>query len=1131
MATSSKNSILSLPPPTKEELDSLNAAPAGSIVDELPPPSEEDLAFLETDIDKFPAGPDVQPTGLDKMLTDEDLKKVGAKYGVDPEKLRTLAPFWDTQVEPRLDAGSLAKQIISPSVGLLGRGVLLNVPQKLYQMAQDENTQKAIDELSRIGSAQKSGFEKAASFATEVAMPGGVIGATAKKAAARIAGAAATGAIAGGAGAESGKELQGAAIGTAIGGGLGSAGVGVAKALQKRADDVAKSSRQFQLDLEKAEEAIQKELRESEDLITPLVFAKEKPKMTPEEIRLVLKQQDPEAYTTLIKEAEAVKEKAFNAVRSRRFPLSTVKQAYKSALQKVYDKTEAKVNNIVDTRLVDFVSHATQKPVKSSQEARELLQDYSLRQNPEAVVDSYKEFAKLQLAKKAIEREGLVSTRQQGFIANTLDRLSDAQFVFRGMDQKYRTDIEGIHSDLNKNYNLSTDASKRFRQRVEDIFDYARKEEVDPAVVNSSRMYDALDNASLDKLMPKEKKVAEAFQQFFADVRREANKDAGELGQIKGLGIPELINKEGRLAYVPKRLVEHEELVRRMEKRAQEADAVTGGNLLNLTEEQLTKAAKTHEEVRDILRAITLFDDRPVTDGKELGTRLKKMLFTRDGYIALQTKAKAAMERTNRIEGVDFLLEKNLYKLAQEYAENTMKHKYLRKPLEQLRFQEQRLRALGADTDAEYVRKLNEDMLGIRKDTMAETTSRLRKGYWDAIDRRLAETKNPVTKGALYAAKAFPSLILEASRQIYPNVLGFYSIRAVVQNLTQPFTKLAPELGTIYGKQLVARGAVNLINDWKRIMSAVEVTGQIPAEFTKAGERAIADGILRSAIYRVPKDTVDGMARVGMALFAKGEQINRGITWAVGEQLAKDYVHGNKSAIKAISQMSPYVQSRIKKAGPYRDMVQVITGYLNDKTMYNYNRASMSEFGRTMGPFFSTFSKWPSATLGDMLQILRDKGALQAATPAFRKYVEPLIFLQSLDVLMGERNNLTEMAGLSGDGYTDRQKKLLGSSGLSQSAPIGAVGAIAKGEIFTPPALDAFLKTVVNPILDPRTETASDMADAALKGAADASMTFGPGAGLFRLLFEDIPTYVTGEKPEGRNTLERVIESMKKATE
>jgi hypothetical protein len=234
----------------------------------------------------------------------------------------------------------------------------------------------------------------------------------------------------------------------------------------------------------------------------------------------------------------------------------------------------------------------------------------------------------------------------------------------------------------------------------------------------------------------------------------------------------------------------------------------------------------------------------------------------------------------------------------------------------------------------------------------------------------------------------------------------------------------------------------------------------------------------------------------------------------MAETMARDLASGSKLANRAIARMPSWVQKEITR-NP-QQAAEIVAKYLNDATMYNYNRVSMSEYGRTMGPLFSAFSKWPTATVGEVVNEIRSKGILKGAARNWEKFVTPFLLLQSFDYMMGERMG-------EKDSLSDRQKKLLGSYGLSQSAPIGSIGGILKGEIFTPPAIDAFIQTAVTPVLE---------GDAAQleRGAGSAVMNFVPGAGIMRLLFDDLVTYFSGDRPEGKSGAERVVEGMRQVS-
>jgi hypothetical protein len=134
-----------------------------------------------------------------------------------------------------------------------------------------------------------------------------------------------------------------------------------------------------------------------------------------------------------------------------------------------------------------------------------------------------------------------------------------------------------------------------------------------------------------------------------------------------------------------------------------------------------------------------------------------------------------------------------------------------------------------------------------------------------------------------------------------------------------------------------------------------------------------------------------------------------------------------------------------------------------------------------------------------MIQEMRDKGLWKGSIRNAEKYVMPWLLLQTFDnLVIGER---------VGEELDDRKKLLVGKYGLSSSAPIGTVRSILAGDFLTPPAIDALLTGTVRPILDGDPERLADSLQRSLTG-------FTPGYVLYRFLGTDLPTYVTGEKPE-----------------
>lgn len=1043
--------------------------------------------------------PDTTPhTPQPEKSTNTQIDEIAAKHDVDPAELRSISPYYGAKPEPS-SLGESLETGAKGTAGFAGRSIGMGIPQFAYKKLQDPKMRAAIDEVEELGNKETSIPERAAEVLTGPASFLGKGAGTALK----VGEAATQGGIYGLTGSKEGEELKGAATGAALGTGVGLTGELVGKLLNKykpSAVDKSLITRQEQFDIQKGVEDIASKTRNSEDLIESLGFGK-LDSVTPDEARMILNQQLGEpAVNKLLN--PSTEEGSLIRKQLTREGEGVSEDSIKSKL----------VNDMVESRTKDFAEDLLGKRPESYDQAYDQIKELMSRQGNEAILNRYKQFVEMNQAEKFIEQNGLRAINEPGFFSKAGNFVSDNQYVLRGIDEKYGTRTEDVLRDLNKDFNRSTFAQTKFRSEVENAFQNARKLGTDESIVNSDKIYNALDTGSTKGLTAEEVKSAEDFKKYFSDVREFVNEKVVEKDpRIAPLSIP------ARENYVPKMLKSTPELVTILEKKQQEAlSAIEESlgrkvpDLAQLRGDDYNVALK-NPAVKDLVSAVEVFDNRPVKDGVDLSRRLKEMLYSREGNISLETQARAALERTGEIP--DFMLEKNLYKLARKYADNTIKHLYLRNSIDALRYQSKALDKAGADVESKYVSNIVRDLMGIRKGTAAEAMMQSKIKASRTLDKMIdVYGKDSVRGGLLTGVKAMPDMLQALTRQIYPNVLGYFNIRAVLQNATQSITKTAPELGTKYGYATLLRAAANTVGNFSKLSEKAKLMGNVPDQFIKAGEQAISEGIARSSAYNIPAKALDGMGKAGMILFSKMEEVNRALTVSVADIMARDLARGSKYAQESLQNFPRSIRRAIEEQPQATS--EIIAKYLNDTTQYNYNRASMSEFGRVMGPFFSTFSKWPTATAGDMIQEFRNKGAFKGSARVAEKYIAPFLLLQGFDYLMGERIG-------DKDSLSDRQKKLFGSNGLSQSAPIGSIGGIMKGEIFTPPAVDAFIQTVVQPILNGDESKLE-------RGAGSTVMNFTPTAGLFRLIFDDAVTYATGDRPEGSSGLERVVEGTRR---
>jgi hypothetical protein len=251
--------------------------------------------------------------------------------------------------------------------------------------------------------------------------------------------------------------------------------------------------------------------------------------------------------------------------------------------------------------------------------------------------------------------------------------------------------------------------------------------------------------------------------------------------------------------------------------------------------------------------------------------------------------------------------------------------------------------------------------------------------------------------------------------------------------------------------------------------------------------------------------------------YGKLNTINIAMTRDMAGRILDDIAAGNKRAFESVNKMpTPIRRALIENKGNREAQKAVLESYLTSVTQYQYNRAAMSELGVVAGPFFSTFTKWPLATAGDIAAEIRVKGFQKGLPRVVEKYAAVWALAAAIDVALyklytGDWEKDPDMREIS-----DRAAKVLGAGGVRSMAPIESLSGLASAAgfgkptekgMFTPPVIDALFNNVLRPTLDGDTEQLA-------KGGIKTLATFAPQGYLYRILMQDIPTYVTGEKPE-----------------
>lgn len=809
-------------------------------------------------------------------------------------------------------------------------------------------------------------------------------------------------------------------------------------------------------------------------------------------------------------------------------PLSKDLQVQRSRLQAALEKLEAPTpveptsvvkirmaQDIVRDKARDFAKFLDGGDLpRNLEDAQEIIGKYARGQGGiEAVQKKWQVFLGQEAGLDYVVGKHITQAGREGaFGTKAANYLSDAQFVIRDIDDKAGTTLEPLHRELNELGNRRSFVVNEFRKQLGEI--YKANRSIDNSLITGNPVYGALDTGNIAGLSDQELRAYHGFRDYFRSGLEFVN------GKVKDKdpGITPL-SIEARENYVPHIFKNTEDLVLAVEQKLRE----TGVNVASLDKASFKELTAQEGPLKDILQLMSVLDSRGISSGAELVSRVKDTFQTREGRAKLETLARAALERKDVIPL--WARETNLYKLADSWIGNTTRHLYLRNTIDRMAAQVRVLEKAGAEVEARYVRNLLADLQGIRKGTAAEATLNARIGYQKSIDKLSGGRKDPVTLAAAAVAKAIPEVLSDLTKQIYPNLLGL-SPRALIMNATQTFAKTIPELGQDpYSYALALRGAVRVAKNLKAAGQKVSDWGLAPAEFVAKYRRTTADGIRRSSLYAIPNQVLTKMGDLTMIPYTKMDMANRALVLSMAEMLAYDLAGGSAAAQKALRRLPATVRSQVSKAGSEEEVARILASHLNASTQYHYNRASMSEWGRVGGPLLSTFSKWPTATAGEILQEYREKGAVRGSTRLAGKFVAPYILFQAADYLISQTGDAEGIEGIpvirQKEKLSDRQQKFFGKGGLSQAAPIGALEGILSGDFFTPPVVDAILSGTLVPLMKGDDKKMQ-------KGLSSTIQNFTPGSVYVRFLTDDLVTLLSGERPEGGDFLERSEEGLRR---
>lgn len=1063
---------------------------------------------------------------LTKTTSNRDITAIAKHYQVSPDELRDIAPYY--MALPPMDEAGLS-DYLKRAAGAVGYGLLGDIPQFAYKKLQDPKMRAALDDVrdlseGRMGAAEFVGYNflptpKVKAIASIVTTPEKLVPALTKGAA--------TGSAYGLAGSREGEEVEGLALGAAAGGALGGAALGGKKLIENLRGGKVTSDATGKA----AERTVDSEtLRISEEYV----------KNNESKIVEVTDQawsRIEDSETDIAKaaiEKTALSDDQVERIISDQLSPDSVEVAKKNLSEKLGREATDKdvVEELVSQRREAFAKRlateipALGEPVKEGRGQKDFrpptvdeVYQRASGQGNEFLVKKFLGEAYTRTGMEQIDKLHIKASPDAAPVGKMLvNAMSDRQFVIKTIDEIRGTNLLPHFYDLMTNYNHFTIEKSLNDKKVASLFKLGRQAKLTRDLTDSDiggQVYKAMEANADDTLTGPARELAKQFRAFWDSIPERAN-------SMKGAGVSPL-NVQKRADFgVPNIVVAPVDYVIRMKRKMKEVDtdlqARLGKTLSEIvTKEDYNKAMAASPAMRELEGGAKLMHSSPIEDGATLQLALRDVTQRGASNPRLHAVAFTTMKREDVIP--DFLREKNLFKVSKRYAENTMRSVYLREPLEKLTQQARLLRAAKADTDAAYVERLVADNLGIRAMSMARLGNETRIKFAELVDKGL-ETLIPnpeKRKTAVDTLRLIPELMANIQYNIYPNVLGM-NPRAHLAQLTQTWFKNAPELGGKYGYELTTKAFLQGVlvlrdrNAKELFYGKVRQYGLEPESFIREASEAVAEEMERHLLYNVPAKIVREAANLFMKTYGKMDTFNRGVTAYMGERLASDLNSGVKGAFDSVNKMPISVRrALVKNKGNIAAQSEILAKHLNSTTQFNYNRAAMSELGILAGPFFSTFTKWPLATAGDIIADLRTKGFQSGGLRAAEKYGAVLLMASVLDNVI--RYGLGGELDIGGDfaDYDDRVKKVLGTSGFVGMAPIMSAASLVPGarekSLFTPPIVDTLYNGVLSPMMTGDT-------DKLLKQGEKAVKTFVPGGFVWRFINEDIPLWTTGEKPD-----------------
>jgi hypothetical protein len=892
--------------------------PAGFISDEdmkkLTPTfiSDEEMQKMETT--------PVQDRGFfDKPLlgaeytTPEEVVAIAKKYNVNEKELLDAAPFLGARMK---DSSFFSPEELKRGLGGLSTTFGFGLPTKIYKKAQTPEMERAMDELQNLAQDRQSFLQ----LGTELAAPVGV----GKKAGAL--GGAAVGAIQGYGMSDRESEGLSTALGAGIGGVLGDIGKRLAKeaapAVEKETATAAKEAAEVVTDLTEKEqklgELLQKELER-------------KQKYTKEEFKQA-------------------------GITSREY------NQYKRELAAFLgpnNKVGGSSTNV--KRIEDTYYQMTGKD-----RIKELSDFY------------------LTLKKEGIKNPNV--TRSPDWLEKAQDYLSASTPLAGKIAAEIGRPVDLHLGKLSKGLTKGKEAYDSFKPDILKLVDNLESNKVSPErFFELDYFMQGKDVTKMDELLaPLNATIQEKMALRRAhDLYWKAEQDITNRGsKLQTLRPENPTTKPENVYYSPRQMVEYPEMLAKSKQYLDEIQPSFNWKDTSLVARTFEDSP---EKVSDLIKVMEITTGRDIVaiNGSFRPEKYQEAVqLWGQGYRALANSrgGRLVSEAGNIKKRFDkvptFLLEKDPIQKISRYLNNIYKHVETEPYLNKLMQDREWAKLKGNERAATAIDNIIKSALGSSEDALSGTLLS-RKIATQAKLEELISGDNVNKARMSRIAKGLGATGDYLAGQMYKNLLA--SPKSALLNYMQTLSQTIPEIGYLNGPALWAKALYNLGKDLKtrgKVASKLAQWEDLPYNQDRYFESIIRNGLLTDGPFgrflkRSPA-LLEKLTDLSMILWKQADIFNKYMVNSIGEEMAKSMIKSPDKYKFFLRTVTPGYRDAILAARSKNNesaLSELLQTYLSTKTVFNYDRPSMSQFARDLGPMFGAFMRFPTETIGEILAI------------------------------------------------------------------------------------------------------------------------------------------------------------------